>query len=227
MRGLLTIGLILLAAHAASARNLPVASPSTPSVFCQAAIGATEEKLAIPKGLLAAIGLVETGRRDAALGQIAPWPWSINVAGEDHVFMTKAEAIAAVQAYQAQGVRSIDVGCVQVNLMYHPNAFASLDEAFDPQANVGYGGRFLKALFSATGTWEAAAGAYHSQNPVFGEPYRQRVLARWTGTRNAAPTSLNTNADVYGVWPPPGAAFAAMPPSGFAFRCCGSAASSR
>ena len=46
---------------------------------------------------------------------------------------TRQQAVAAVQALQARGVRSIDVGCLQVNLMYHPIAFASLDDAFDPR----------------------------------------------------------------------------------------------
>jgi len=135
------------------------------------------------------------------------------------------DAVAAARALQAQGVRSIDVGCVQINLMWHPAAFASLDDAFDPRANVAYGGQFLKALFATLGSWEEAAGAYHSQTPTVAEPYRQRVLAVWTGGPlpvPPAPVSRNTNADVYGAWPPPGAAFAAMPPANFAFRCCGS-----
>lgn len=130
-----------------------------------------------------------------------------------------------MQALLAAGVKSIDVGCVQVNLMWHPSAFASIDEAFDPQANVAYGGRFLKALFGSLGTWEAAAGAYHSQSPMVAEPYMQKVIAIWTGKpfvlpplRAKIPVSLNTNADVYGAWPPPGLAFAAIPPANFAFR---------
>ncbi len=214
----------LLAPHAVSAGEMPPAPrPTSPSQLCGAAITATEAALRIPKGLLHAIGLVESGRPDGAVGRVAPWPWIINVAGEDRVFDTKEAAVAATAALQAQGVRSIDVGCVQVNLMWHPNAFASLDEAFDPSTNVAYGGRFLKELYVGLGSWESAAGAYHSQTPTVAQPYRDRVLARWTGAPSA-PAPLNTNADVYGVWPPPGAAFAAMPPANFAFRCCGAPA---
>ncbi|MBV9538951.1 MAG: lytic transglycosylase domain-containing protein [Acidisphaera sp.] len=183
--------------------------------MCEAAITATEVKLSIPKGLLHAIGTVESGH----------WPWIINVGGEDRTFASKADAVAATEALLAAGVRSIDVGCVQVNLMWHPNAFASVEDAFDPATNVAYGGRFLRELYASLGSWDAATGAYHSQAPDRAEPYRQMVMARWLGLpvppRMAAVKAWNTNADVYGSWPPRGAQFAAMPPSGFAFRCCG------
>ena len=32
-------------------------------------------------------------------------------------------------------MKVIDVGCFQVDLFYHPYAFTSLEEAFDPDAN--------------------------------------------------------------------------------------------
>jgi hypothetical protein len=56
-----------------------------------------------------------------------PWPWAIDADGVGQFFATKAQAVAAVAALQAQGVHSIDVGCMQVNLMHHPDAFTSLD----------------------------------------------------------------------------------------------------
>ncbi|HEX3347999.1 MAG TPA: transglycosylase SLT domain-containing protein [Acetobacteraceae bacterium] len=213
MRSLLAIVAILLTVQTASARSIQrPPAPTTPSGLCDAAITATEAKLGIPKGLLHAIGTVESGH----------WPWIIDVAGEDRMFQTKDEAVAATQALLAQGVKSIDVGCVQVNLMWHPNAFASLDDAFEPRNNVAYGGHFLRELYVALGSWDSAAGAYHSQTPDLAEPYRQLVMARWMGlpVPPRAPKALNTNADVYGSWPPRNAQFAAMPPSGFAFRCC-------
>ena len=43
-----------------------------------------------------------------------------------------------MNSYRAQGARSIDVGCMQVNLLHHADAFASLEQAFDPVANARY-----------------------------------------------------------------------------------------
>ena len=106
-------------------------------------------------------------------------PWTINAENVGSFYDTKEQAIAAVQALQARGVRSIDVGCMQINLMHHADAFSSLDEAFDPRANVAYAARFLNQLFAQLATWPKAAAAYHSQTPEIGADYERRVMAIW------------------------------------------------
>ena len=146
---------------------------------CLPGIAAAERQFALPPKLLNAIGIVESGRTDPASGLVAPWPWTINAAGTDHIFASKAEAVAAVAALQQAGTRSIDVGCLQINLMHHPDAFASLDEAFDPAANTSYGARFLSALYRETGSWPLAAAAYHSRTQEIGASYQTRVMAIW------------------------------------------------
>jgi hypothetical protein len=110
---------------------------------------------------------------------VRPWPWTINAENVGSFYDTKEQAIAAVQALQARGVKSIDVGCMQVNLMHHADAFSSLDEAFDPRANVTYAGRFLNQLFAQLATWPRAAAAYHSQTPEIGADYGRRIMAIW------------------------------------------------
>jgi hypothetical protein len=157
---------------------VPLASPIGPGQQCRLAIGAAERAAGIPHQLMAAIGRVESGRREPD-GSVDPWPWSINAEGEDHVFDTKAEAIAAVRGLQAQGMRSIDVGCMQVNLLHHPDAFASLEQAFDPVANASYAARFLVQLHDETGTWPNATAWYHSATPELGADYERRVMAVW------------------------------------------------
>lgn len=189
------------------------------------AISAAERAQAIPPRILPAIGRVESGRPDpASKGRIRPWPWTIDVEGQGQSFATKEEAIAAVQALQERGVRSIDVGCMQVNLLQHPDAFSSLDAAFDPATNASYGARFLAALFHQTKSWPMAVADYHSQTPELGIPYQQRVLA---GLPGWDPLTLPGGATVaamdakhagpYAVWPPRGAAFAAFAPQTYTF----------
>jgi hypothetical protein len=152
--------------------------PTSPSAGCEAAIAGAERTARLPVRLLGAIAEVESGRPDRA-GRLRPWPWTINAEGRGQFFVSKREAIAAVQALQLQGVRSIDVGCMQVNLMHHPNAFATLDEAFDPVANTEYAARFLNTLYGISGSWLQATAAYHSQTPAVGADYEERVMARW------------------------------------------------
>lgn len=156
----------------------PAQVPS-PADMCESAIASAEYAGRLPPHLLGAIARVESGRPDPRTGRLDPWPWTINAQGTGAFFPTKADAIAAVQRLQASGVRSIDVGCLQINLMFHPNAFASLDEAFEPVANARYAARFLDELRTASKDWLQAIGDYHSQTPVLGEDYRQRVLALW------------------------------------------------
>jgi hypothetical protein len=149
---------------------------------CAPAITTAERANGIlPAHILRAIGVVESGRRDPVTGQLAAWPWSVNAAGDSRVFDTRDEAIAFVRDAQARGVRSIDVGCMQVNLMYHPNAFASLEEAFTPETNVRYATAFLMDLRQRTGDWTTATGNYHSAAPGLSEDYARRVLAVLNG----------------------------------------------
>jgi hypothetical protein len=110
-----------------------------------------------------------------------PWPWAIDADGVGQFFATKAQAVDAVAALQAQGVHSIDVGCMQINLMHHPDAFTSLDQAFDPYANAAFAARFLNVLYNRTGSWPKSIAAYHSDTPLFADEYQRRVLAMWQG----------------------------------------------
>jgi hypothetical protein len=148
-----------------------------PGQLCRAAIQDAERAAAIPPQLLTAIGRLESGRRDPETGAFHPWPWTINAEGRGQFLPTKAAAIAEVQALQARGVRSIDVGCMQVNLRHHPDAFPNLEAAFDPVTNANYAARFLTELRAQRADWNAAAAAYHSATPEFAEPYRARVMA--------------------------------------------------
>ncbi len=178
MRKHLLAGVLVLCGHAAFGRSPPLATPLA-TESCLPAIASAERQSPMPAKLLDAIALVESGRPDPVTGRTAPWPWTIDAEGIDHFYTSKAEAIAAVQALQRLGVRSIDVGCMQINLLHHPTAFASLDEAFDPVANAAYGARFLGLLYRQTGSWPRAAAAYHSQTPAIGQDYESRVMAVW------------------------------------------------
>jgi soluble lytic murein transglycosylase-like protein len=153
-----------------------IGAGSAPGLQCRQAIRGAERAARIPDQLMAAIGRVESGRPDAA-GVIHPWPWTINAEGIGQYFQTKVEAMAAVRALQARGVKSIDVGCMQVNLMFHPAAFASLEQAFDPAANAAYAARYLNQLFVQAGTWVKATANYHSATPDLGDGYQRRVAA--------------------------------------------------
>ncbi len=65
-----------------------------------------------------------------------PWPWTVNFDGRGEWFDTKLEAMIAVDSALRRGMRSIDVGIMQVNLRWHGHRFKTLNEAFDPRRNI-------------------------------------------------------------------------------------------
>lgn len=175
-----------------------LASPALPAIdgqsLCSAHTQATEAHYGIPPRLLDAISLVESGRWDDSRHATIAWPWTVSSGGDGKYFPTKTQAIAEVRRLMAAGTRNIDVGCMQVNLMYHPDAFASLDEAFEPASNVAYAARFLKGLFESTNHWLTAASYYHSQTPSLAAEYRHKLEKIWsnTGANDVAMASLPT-----------------------------------
>lgn len=133
----------------------------------------------IPVHLLAAIASAESGRWHQGLDMPLPWPWTINAAGKGYYLNSKAEAIAKAQSLMAQGITSMDVGCMQVNLKHHSTAFRDLNEAFDPEANVTYAAKFLRTNYDDLGDWVRATAAYHSRTPTLGSKYLKRIEITW------------------------------------------------
>ncbi len=172
--GLLATALLAMLARASWA-DLP------PNQACGIAGHAAEQAADLPANLLVSIGMVESGRPDPLTGRLAPWPWTVNADGTGQYFMDKTAAEAYVRMAEAAGARDIDVGCFQISLQNHPNAFASLDDAFDPVENADYAAKFLNRLKSQTGSWNTAIADYHSAEPDLGLPYQRRVLAVWHG----------------------------------------------
>ncbi|HUN40501.1 MAG TPA: lytic transglycosylase domain-containing protein [Acetobacteraceae bacterium] len=178
--GPLRLALLLCLAAGAARADLPAAPlAQAPGLLCRAAIAAAARAHGVPPGLMAAVGRVESGRRDPVSGAWYPWPWTVDADGQGTFYDTKAQAIAAVRALQASGGHSIDVGCMQVNLQHHPHAFATPEQAFDPGTNADYAARFLVELRGQSGSWPQATALYHSATPAIGAAYEQKVMAAW------------------------------------------------
>ncbi len=199
--------------------NALAQSAASPFALCEESILVAEKAQRIPARLLPAISRVESGRLDPGTGRVRAWPWTINVEGTGYFFETKAEAIAAVQALQGRGSRSIDVGCLQVNLMHHPGAFPTLDDAFDPPANARYAARFLAGLHRQFSDWNLATAAYHSQDAVRGEDYQRRVFGRVMTpmVAGAAPAKPVAPPPPFGAFAPPAERFQAFAAPSTAF----------
>lgn len=115
--------------------------------------------------MLLAIAKIESGRPLPPRGALGPWPWTTNAGGAGSFYDTGPNAIAGGRDILRHS-RNLDVGCMQVSLLHHPAAFATLENAFEPALNADYAARFLLALQSGTagGNWQVAAGFYHIAN---------------------------------------------------------------
>lgn len=149
------------------------------SALCLVAIADAGARHGLPGGLLAAISRVETGRPLPVTGDRQPWPWAVNADGESLFFDTRAQAMVETQRRLAGGARYVDIGCMQVDLREHADAFADLTEAFNPAANADYAARLLVSLRTgkrgAENGWARASGLYHSGTPGLMEPYQAQV----------------------------------------------------
>lgn len=161
---------------------------------CTVAAQQFEKKYQIKKHLLSTITNVESGRWNQKSQRNKAWPWTVNAQGKGRFFETKQQAIAEVKRLQAQGVKSIDVGCMQINLAYHPDAFVDLEEAFNPYKNMEYGAKFLKKLYKQKGNdWNKAATAYHSSLPRKAQKYAQKLSKVYKGIVQASLETKTVN----------------------------------
>ena len=177
---------------AANAPAAPDGGLGPDGVLCRRETERQERQAGLPRNLLTALSHVESGRWDDAREAKVAWPWTVMAEGRGRYFRTKAEAIAEVRGLQAKGVKNIDVGCMQINLMYHGDAFESLEDAFDPASNVGYAVEFLTNLYEETGAWTRAATRYHSATEVHAVRYSGVLAKEWTRLNRDTDTTLTT-----------------------------------
>ncbi len=152
---------------------------------CLSEVAAAESRHHLPAGLLVSMALVESGRTRPD-GTVSPWPWTLRAQGQGRYFETSEDAQREARKSLAAGDALIDVGCLQVDLFHHPDAFPTLAAAFDPRQNADYAARYLADLAQARGSWLEGVAAYNAGRPFDGVDYLSKVLYRWRGIRLTA-----------------------------------------
>ena len=150
-----------------------------PWTLCARHAAAIEIRDDLPPHLLSAISKVESGRWRASEQSVHAWPWTVTSGGKGRFFATLDDALNAVHALRASGRRSIDVGCMQVNLYHHPDAFEDMRAALDPARNIAYAADLLQRLQREARSWPKAVAYYHSRTTRFNGPYRRKVFRAW------------------------------------------------
>jgi hypothetical protein len=159
------LSLLLLALlGSAQARELP------PPAYLRIA-----KQADIPAELLYAVALQESAL--PLRGQLRPWPWTLNVAGQPLRFANQQAACQALhQALATTPATRIDIGLAQINWGYHGQRFTSPCAALEPIGNLRVAAQLLREQHRRSGDWLRAAGRYH--RPAGGTPaarYRDGV----------------------------------------------------
>lgn len=138
---------------------------------CTQAVYQLSQEMNIPKDILMAVALTETGMSIDGEPK-APRPWVVNIEGKGITFKNKQQAIRATRTYLALGKSSIDIGCMQMNWRWHKQRFdQSLRKAFDPYQNVKQAAEFIYDNYLQLGNWTKAVGKYHSATHKYAVKY--------------------------------------------------------
>lgn len=179
LKRLMSIALIGLLPFIAREGNTQEATPIPDAELCHFHAAKVERQHAIPMHMLRALTTHESGKWDKKLKEKVAWPWTIHARGRGYHFETKEEAIQKVKSLNKRGIKSIDVGCMQVNLYFHAKAFKSLEDAFDPKKNLEYAVLYLGKHYERYGSWTRAVARYHSGKSTKGKRYLNKVMTVW------------------------------------------------
>jgi hypothetical protein len=141
--------------------------------LCKEIIARQETKKHIPRDLLKAIAIVESGIS----------PWIVNAHGGAHNFSTKNEAVKYIRKLVDDGVKNIGVGCMQLHYFSHHHSFGSVEQMLEPEKNIAYAATLLKKLEGRYGSMDKAVKMYHSASPFYHNPYKNRVYGTWAKIR--------------------------------------------
>jgi soluble lytic murein transglycosylase-like protein len=154
------------------------AMAQSPAGQCEREMMRASSKYGVPLGMLYSVGLTETGRRGSLQ------PYAMNVEGKAVFSNSAAEAIQRFEEASRGGARLIDLGCMQINHLYHRENFPSLESMLNPRTNVEYAARFLRELKTRHETWTMAVARYHAgpNNDPAQKRYVCRVIANMVAT---------------------------------------------
>jgi soluble lytic murein transglycosylase-like protein len=173
--------LLAVAIMAGSTFSSWISTPAlaqSPAGQCEREMMRASSKYGVPLGMLYSVGLTETGRRGSLQ------PYAMNVEGKAVFSNSAAEAIQRFEEASRGGARLIDLGCMQINHLYHRENFSSLEGMLNPRTNVEYAARFLRELKARHETWTMAVARYHAgpNNDPAQKRYVCRVIANMVAT---------------------------------------------
>ncbi len=136
------------------------------SADCLEIISQMEEEYNIPKNLLAAVAMVESGQK----------PYAVHSRGRARYFKSHADAVKYVSE-QAQKGGNLYLGAMQLCFKSHKTKLKSIERALNPYHNIRFAAELLTSLYKKHGTWFDAVKYYNASSRRVS--YTKRVMAIW------------------------------------------------
>lgn len=149
----------------------------SPRAACLAATRRAEQVHGVPRGLLTAVALAESGLHAYAL----------NIGGRAHFPQTREQARALLAG--AGGGASVMAGCVQVNARVHARGS---DWPLDATRSADWAGGMMARWARETGSWSEALRRWHGGSPASTQRLVCRVRAKLEVT--------GSDADIFRDW---------------------------
>lgn len=125
--------------------------------------------------ILYSVAILESGRKWGD-GMVRPWPWTLNVNGRGIYFDTRMEALKHLEESR-RDTGNIDVGILQVNIHYHGDKVARIENLLDYEMNLRVAARILReAILSSPGDPVIGVGRYHSWREKRARAYGARAI---------------------------------------------------
>ncbi len=159
-----TLLLFLIVSYTCQAETVPSAYQSI----------AMEYK--IPSTVLYGIAYAESGKKIKP-GVYKPWPWTLNVAGVARRYPTRVAAYKGLMFFLKRGIKSIDIGLMQVNWLYHHKKLGTPWQALEPVNNTRTGAYILREEYLIAKNWKTAIGRYHSPGQ---KPAQRKRASRYS-----------------------------------------------
>jgi type IV secretion system protein VirB1 len=106
-----------------------------------------------------------------------PWALNNNTTKKSQIFGTKSEAVAAA-LHAIRNGQSVDMGLAQLNSKNLEWLGLTVEQAFDPCANINAGAKILENGYVKTGNLHQALSMYNTGKPnsTTGSAYAQKVF---------------------------------------------------
>lgn len=147
------------------------------STDCSKIISQMETEYNIPKNLLAAVAMVESGQK----------PFAVHSRGRARYFKSHGDAVKYVSDQMQKG-GNLYLGAMQLCFKSHKTKLKSIERALNPYHNIRFAAELLTSLYKKHGTWFDAVKYYNASTRRIA--YTKRVMAIWGGRDKLSALSM-------------------------------------